>query len=77
MGYFPVMYDIRVVIYERKIFIRLATGVVAELAERLFLFKKIGQPRTLFCLFPFFSNTILQKNLRLHRDSNSDRQSRR
>ena len=26
MGYFPVRYDTRVVIYERKIFIRLATG---------------------------------------------------
>ena len=26
MGYFPVRYDSRVVIYERKIFIRLATG---------------------------------------------------
>ena len=26
MGYFPVRYDSRVVIYERKMFIRLATG---------------------------------------------------
>ena len=26
MGYFPVWYDSRVVIYERKMFIRLATG---------------------------------------------------
>ena len=26
MGYFPVRYDSRVVIYERKLFIRLATG---------------------------------------------------
>ena len=26
MGYFPVRYDSKVVIYERKIFIRLATG---------------------------------------------------
>ena len=25
MGYFPVMYDVRVVIYERKMFIRLVT----------------------------------------------------
>ena len=32
MGYFPVRYDSRVVIYERKIFIRLATG------RALFLF---------------------------------------
>ena len=28
MGYFPVRHDSRVVIYERKMFIRLATGVV-------------------------------------------------
>ena len=27
MGYFPVRYDSRVVIYERKMFIRLATGL--------------------------------------------------
>ena len=27
MGYFPVRYDSRVVIYERKMFIRLATDV--------------------------------------------------
>ena len=27
MGYFPVRYDSRVVIYKRKMFIRLATGV--------------------------------------------------
>ena len=26
MGYFPVRYDSRVLIYERKMFIRLATG---------------------------------------------------
>ena len=26
MGYFPVRYDSRVIIYERKMFIRLATG---------------------------------------------------
>ena len=26
MGYFPVKYDSRVVLYERKMFIRLATG---------------------------------------------------
>ena len=29
MGYFPVKYDSRVVIYERKMFIRLATEIVA------------------------------------------------
>ena len=28
MGYFPVRYDSRVIIYERKMFIRLATGLV-------------------------------------------------
>ena len=28
MGYFPVRYDSRVVIYERKMFIRLATGLL-------------------------------------------------
>ena len=28
MGYFPFRYDSRVVIYERKMFIRLATGVI-------------------------------------------------
>ena len=27
MGYFPVRYDSRVIIYERKMFIRLATGL--------------------------------------------------
>ena len=40
-------------------------------------FLKVGQPRPLFCLFSFFSNTILQKHCRLQRDSNSGRQSRR
>ena len=39
-------------------------------------FKKWAYPG-LFCLFSFFSNTILQKNCRLQRDSNSDLQSRR
>ena len=40
-------------------------------------FLKMGQPRHLFCLFSFFSNTILnKKNCRLQRDSNTDRQSR-
>ena len=29
MGYFPIRYDSRVVIYERKMFIRLATGELA------------------------------------------------
>ena len=34
-------------------------------------------PRPLFCLFSFFSITILQKNCRPQRDSNSDHRSRR
>ena len=38
---------------------------------------KMGQPRPLFCLFLFFSITILQKNCRPQRDSNSDRRNRR
>ena len=29
MGYFPVRYDSRVVIYERKMIIRLATGLLS------------------------------------------------
>ena len=41
------------------------------------MFLKMGQPRPLFCLFLFFSITILQKNCRPQRDSNSDRRSRR
>ena len=35
MGYFPVRYDSRVVIYERKMFIRLATGTSASVRHRL------------------------------------------
>ena len=35
MGYFPVRYDSRVVIYEHKMFIRLATDVVPQLADQL------------------------------------------
>ena len=31
----------------------------------LFFLKKVGQPRPLFCLFSYISNTILQKNSRL------------
>ena len=30
MGYFPVRYDSRVIIYDRKMFLRLATGVVLD-----------------------------------------------
>ena len=37
MGYFPIRYDSRVVIYERKMFIRLATGFT----EAVEWFKKL------------------------------------
>ena len=37
MGYFPVRYDFRVVIYERKMFIRLATAVDAAIDLSLLL----------------------------------------
>ena len=40
MGYFPVRYDSRVVIYDRKMFIRLATDVFNIL---VFSTIKIGQ----------------------------------
>ena len=51
MGYFPVRYDSRVVIYERKMFIRLATEVNlihtmpfssqwAFIYERAFVYKR-------------------------------------
>ena len=40
-------------------------------------FKKWANPGLFFCLFSFFSITILQKNCRPQRDSNSDRWSRR
>ena len=33
MGYFPVRYDSRVVIYERKMFIRLVTGLNISIFE--------------------------------------------
>ena len=38
---------------------------------------KNGPTPASFCLFSFFSNTILQKNCRLQRDSNSDCRSRK
>ena len=39
MGYFPVRYDFKVVIYERKMFIRLATGLHEPLsASKPFVF---------------------------------------
>ena len=55
MGYFPVRYDSRVVIYERKMFIRLATGLnkvsnSASTTQRLIkvpekILVKWGRPR--------------------------------
>ena len=33
MGYFPVRFDSRVVIYERKMFIRLAAGCESAVAD--------------------------------------------
>ena len=39
-------------------------------------FKKWANPGLFFCLFSFFSNTILQKNCKLRQDSNSDLRSR-
>ena len=35
MGYFPVRYDFRVIIYERKMFIRLATGLMIKRGHSL------------------------------------------
>ena len=37
MGYFPVRYNSRVVIYERKMFIRLATVVMSQYVEEFSL----------------------------------------
>ena len=53
MGYFPVRYDSRVVNYDRKKFIRLATGL---------LFNKIGLERRLNILFLFFLVNQLNPN---------------
>ena len=44
MGYFPVRYDSRVVIYEPKIFIRLATGHLSIVHQMM---NKFG---SLYCL---------------------------
>ena len=44
---------------------------------KILFFLKNGPTPASFCLFLFFSITILQKNCRPQRDSNSDRQSRR
>ena len=59
MGYFQVRYDSRVIIYEHKLFIRLATG-----KYRTALFLKMGKPRPLFHLFLSFQihTTIFTTN---------------
>ena len=49
-------------------------GCCADIGKFFF---KIGPTPASFCLFSFFSTTILQKNCRLQRESNSDRRSRR
>ena len=55
-----------------KLLLKLLSG---NLFPQSFL---MGQPRSLFCLFSFFSNTnSTEKNCRRQRDSNSDRRSRR
>ena len=43
MGYFPVRYDSRVVIYERKLFIRLATESILAIShnKELYLLKSV------------------------------------
>ena len=48
---------------------------IGQLRYKLFLKKKWANPGLFFCLFSFFSITILQKNCRSQRDSNSDRRS--
>ena len=54
MRYFPVRYDSRVVIYERKMFIRLATGHKDLAATGKFF--QMGHTWSLFRLFSVFSN---------------------
>ena len=44
--------------------------------KKVFFYKNGPSPAS-FCLFSFFSNNLQNKNCRLQRDSNSDRQSRR
>ena len=47
MGYFPVRYDSRVVNYDRRGFIRLATGLVV-LGETLVLMVVDSNPNTVY-----------------------------
>ena len=44
MGYFPVRYDSRVVIYERKMFIRLATDLFQALKCSIILLVLLDGP---------------------------------
>ena len=56
----------------------LTPSFASQLNTALLIFlKKIGPSPASFCLFSFFSTTILQKSFRLQRESNSDRWCRR
>ena len=46
MGYFPVRYDSRVVIYKRKTFIRLATGQLFITGLFIYKKKKVQEEKT-------------------------------
>ena len=50
MGYFPVRYDARVVIYERKLFIRLATDTI--FSQKMTL--ENSQKVSIFFVFLFY-----------------------
>ena len=57
MGYFPVRYDPRVVIYERKMFIRLATAVQWYFTKRwAFSALKLGCLVSRYCIIHIFYN---------------------
>ena len=62
MGYFPVRSDSRVIIYERKMFIRLATGVVQfkYFTYRLVKLKKDTLSSLLLLLLVMRSETFLR-----------------
>ena len=66
MGYFPVRYDSRVVIYERKMFIRLATywaiNFLTKLAQLFGSFlKNIFVKQKLLLLSPLIGGKFWQK----------------
>ena len=58
MGYFPVRYDSRVVIYERKMFIRLATEFRNHY---IWIDLKCGLTLNMFAFIKSGSNTCLHK----------------